>query len=507
MSSSTVDPGSETDSSVHSDDNSQDGDASLDSQEEHDGFLLSQQLYDELLTSIHPPSPTPDSSTSPTSRSSSPSSHTSVSYPHPHSLVSQGTHRRVTAQRLFIVLFLVAIYYALYYALSHQDVIDTILVRFQQPIEKACTTAQDRLEYHAHFPYNNGADEHSSIVTFHDPALNRTPCIPKLCPGTLSFLSHPDPYAVLGLRQPPYGPGSPAPTRLDIRRAFRTHTSLYHPDKSQAYLEPDTATYITGIYTKHLRTLLDDVGKERFAKEWVSGQAQRHTAEYLRERSQQEFGPVDKWTVIREIRIHLLSAETRKIYHPKEVVCWNESFDKEAQAPLWNCQDRDALPSRHVWLKDFHIEKGRATVSTCCAIASDHPPLLFPLIPCMVYLADRPPSSSSSPGGISWAPETFDPSSYTIDVTYAFTDHGRLAYERAQTQNPWWETALVLAVVVPLAVMMVSAVKGAGLAEPERQPEEAETERQPERQQPKRQSGALTGRRQPLPRAASARKR
>ncbi|KAL9019963.1 MAG: hypothetical protein Q9185_002785 [Variospora sp. 1 TL-2023] len=339
MSSSTVDPGSETDSSVHSDDNSQDGDASLDSQEEHDAFLLSQQLYDELLTSIHPPSPTPDSSTSPTSRSSSPSSHTSVSSPHPHSLVSQGTHRRATAQRLFIVLFLVAIYYALYYALSHQDAIDTILVRFQQPIEKACTTAQDRLEYRAaslffqslspfviaplplsplssppassrliptedaYFPYNNGADEHSSIVTFHDPALNRTPCIPKLCPGTLSFLSHPDPYAVLGLRQPPYGPGSPAPTRLDIRRAFRAHTSLYHPDKSQAYLEPGTATYITGIYTKHLRTLLDDMGKERFAEGWVSGQAHRHTAEYLRERSQQEFGPVDKWTVIREIRV------------------------------------------------------------------------------------------------------------------------------------------------------------------------------------------------------------
>lgn len=147
------------------------------------------------------------------------------------------------------------------------------------------------------------------------------------------------------------------------------------------------------------------------------------------------------------------------------------------------------------------IEKGRATVSTCCAFASDHPPLLFPLTPCTVYLADRPPSSSSSPGGISWAPETFDPSSCTIDVTYAFTDHGRLAYERAQKQNSWWGTALVLVVVVPLAVMMVSAVKGAGSAEPERQPEEAETERQP-----KRQSGAPTGRRQPLPRAASARK-
>ncbi|KAI4125362.1 MAG: hypothetical protein LQ341_006986, partial [Variospora aurantia] len=110
------------------------------------------------------------------------------------------------------------------------------------------------------------------------------------------------------------------------------------------------------------------------------------------------------------------------------------------------------------------------------------------------------------PGGISWAPETFDPSSCTIDVTYAFTEHGRLAYERAQKQNLWWGTALVLAVVVPLAVMMVSVVKGAASAEPERQPEEAETERQPERQQPKRPSGAPTGRRQPLPRAASARK-
>ncbi|KAL9013991.1 MAG: hypothetical protein Q9173_001347 [Seirophora scorigena] len=275
------------DSSVHSDDNSQDGDAFPESQEEQDAFLLSQQLHGELLTSIHPPSPLTESPTSPASRSSSPSSHTSFSTIRSHSLVSQGTHRRATAQRLFIALFLVAICYALHYALSRQDVVDTILVRFQQPIEKACTTAQNRLEY----------------LTFRDPALNTTPCIPNLCPGTLSFLSHPNPYAVLGLRQPPYGPGSPAPTRLDIRRAFRAHTSLYHPDKSQAYLAPDTATYITGIYTKHLRTLLDDLGKERFAEEWLSGQAHRHTAEYLRERSQQEFGPVDKWTVIREIQV------------------------------------------------------------------------------------------------------------------------------------------------------------------------------------------------------------
>lgn len=140
-------------------------------------------------------------------------------------------------------------------------------------------------------------------VTFHDPALNTTSCIPKLCPGTLSFLSHPDPYAVLGLREPPYGPGRPGPTRLEIRRAFRAHAALYHPDKSQDYLDPDTATYITGIYTKHLRTLLEDVDKETFARQWWFSSSHRHTEEYLRKRSLEEFGPVDKWTVIREIRV------------------------------------------------------------------------------------------------------------------------------------------------------------------------------------------------------------
>lgn len=58
-----------------------------------------------------------------------------------------------------------------------------------------------------------------------------------------------------------------------------------------------------GIYTRHLRTLLEDVGEERFAKEWSSGWADRHVVEYLKERSRQEFGPVDKWTVIREIQV------------------------------------------------------------------------------------------------------------------------------------------------------------------------------------------------------------
>lgn len=60
---------------------------------------------------------------------------------------------------------------------------------------------------------------------------------------------------------------------------------------------------MTGIYTRHLRTLLDGVGKERFAKEWFSDSWQRHRDDWLRERSYQEFGLVDKWTKIREIRI------------------------------------------------------------------------------------------------------------------------------------------------------------------------------------------------------------
>ncbi|KAL8917130.1 MAG: hypothetical protein Q9208_008136 [Pyrenodesmia sp. 3 TL-2023] len=260
------------DPSVHSNNDNQDGDA----------FLVSQQLYDELLATV-PSDALLDPSISPASLPSSPSWHASSSSMNPRSPVSRGTNELATIRKLSLALFIVLICYAL----SRQDVLDAILVRFQQPIEKACTAIEDRIAY-----------------LFHDPVLpNMPPCIPKLCPDTLSFLSHPDPYAVLGLRHPPFGPTRPAPTRLDIGRALRARVFIYHPDKSQRYLEPDKATYVTGIYTKAARTLLEDLGNGTFAWQWFSDQGKKHLEDYLRERSYQEFGPVDKWTVIREIRV------------------------------------------------------------------------------------------------------------------------------------------------------------------------------------------------------------
>lgn len=135
-----------------------------------------------------------------------------------------------------------------------------------------------------------------------DPSLaNNTLCVPTLCPSTLSFLYHPNPYAVLGLPLPSYAYAPPS--KKEMQRAYRTLAMLYHPDKSASYLSPEIATHIMAIYTSAMEILLDPEAKNDFEKQWLRGSGSRTVEELSRAEDLEKFGKVDTWSVIKEIQV------------------------------------------------------------------------------------------------------------------------------------------------------------------------------------------------------------
>ncbi|KAL8669558.1 MAG: hypothetical protein Q9168_005855 [Polycauliona sp. 1 TL-2023] len=155
-------------------------------------------------------------------------------------------------------------------------------------------------------------DEEMSVFTNHATATIYThdppQCIPKLCPSTMSFLHHPDPFDVMDFHIPPYHdnkPGHrPRPTTAEIRARFRYYAALYHPDHS--VLEKDMATGIMSIYTHATAALLEEHYYAEQSPEFkrVNKDRDGPTPEERRRKwDRADVAPVDFWKVVEGIRV------------------------------------------------------------------------------------------------------------------------------------------------------------------------------------------------------------
>ncbi|KAL8724468.1 MAG: hypothetical protein Q9166_007937 [cf. Caloplaca sp. 2 TL-2023] len=139
---------------------------------------------------------------------------------------------------------------------------DRVLLLFEREINGFCGPAGRRLLY-----------IHNQYLPAPFASSNKT-CIPHFCPGTFSFLDHPNPYLVLGLPPPTtlMAAATETVTRQQIKKAYNNLILFYHPDKVHTHgLTPDKSTLILSIVRKAGKLLLDDDTRWEWDKRYVFG--------------------------------------------------------------------------------------------------------------------------------------------------------------------------------------------------------------------------------------------
>ncbi|KAL9597188.1 MAG: hypothetical protein Q9219_005310 [cf. Caloplaca sp. 3 TL-2023] len=137
------------------------------------------------------------------------------------------------------------------------SITDRILVFNEPLIDGSCAWAQRRIF---------DRQEYSALFSLSDPwppplppaaaaaALSDKACVPTLCPSTLSFLHHPNPYSVLSFPST----GREPINKTTVSARLRSASRLFHPDKkSQHHLPDSLANGILAIHHDAAVTLLD----------------------------------------------------------------------------------------------------------------------------------------------------------------------------------------------------------------------------------------------------------
>ncbi|KAL8748946.1 MAG: hypothetical protein Q9184_007013 [Pyrenodesmia sp. 2 TL-2023] len=165
------------------------------------------------------------------------------------------------------------------------DFQDDFLLQFEETITSSCGKAGRRL-HHLHarpfFPTSATSNTKTS-----------PPCVPTLCPNTLSFLTSPKNfYSVLGLPDP--SPIRPPTPRSEITAAYNALIKFYHPDKILTHhLPPEISAYIFAVIRAAGKTLLNDKRRENYDRNFLTGAMGRRIKEAERKRIEM-VGDVDK---------------------------------------------------------------------------------------------------------------------------------------------------------------------------------------------------------------------
>ncbi|KAI4167908.1 MAG: hypothetical protein LQ343_006818 [Gyalolechia ehrenbergii] len=131
---------------------------------------------------------------------------------------------------------------------------DDFLLMFEDKIDEGCGQMGRRL-----------MELHSDRDGLH-PSSPR--CVPHLCPATLSFLDHPNPYLVLGFDFPPH---TQPLTKEVISKAYHSLVLTYHPDKvHQHHLPPDKSAFILRAIHSAGKILLNDEARAEWDRQWLS---------------------------------------------------------------------------------------------------------------------------------------------------------------------------------------------------------------------------------------------
>ncbi|KAL8900034.1 MAG: hypothetical protein Q9192_001279 [Flavoplaca navasiana] len=163
--------------------------------------------------------------------------------------------------------------------IARLSVRDQLLLEFQDPINSFCGAAGRRLNRLNARPSTSTAGE---------------PCVPSLCPNTLSFLqSTRNLYTVLGLPSPSYF--SEPPSNAAIANASGELIKFYHPDRIHTHhLPPETSVYIFALIRAARKTLLDPKSRERWDKQYLLG-AMGSDMRMEKTRRQALVQNVDRW--------------------------------------------------------------------------------------------------------------------------------------------------------------------------------------------------------------------